>query len=220
MQSQEESEERVQAARRAQEATARAERAERNLREKEQELQQQKRQLQNKTREHQQKTTELEAERNAAKEEVARLRGTDIGCLSVEELKQLKSAQEEGIRRVEEELGRRAAEDAVAETSKYFVCPVSQALMKDPVQAADGHTYERDSIEEWIRRSQADGCTPRSPKTNLPLANTSLTQNLTLKGAICEAVDLELGRRKRARDGAENEGEEGESARTVSRPKR
>ena len=71
-----------------------------------------------------------------------------------------------------------------------------------------------------MRREQAGGRTARSPSTNLPLASTSLTPNRTLKSVICEAVDLELGRGKRARDGAEGEGEGGASARPVSRPRR
>ena len=204
---------------------ARAERAERSLREKEQELQQEKREHQQKTRELQNKTRELDAakgERDAAKAEVARLRGTGIGCLSVEELKQLKSdiksAHEEGTRRVEQELKRREVEKALEETNDLFVCPVSQALMKDPVVAADGYTYERASIEEWIR--QAGGRTPKSPSTNLPLANTSLTPSHTFKSAIFEAVDNELSKRKRAREGAEGEGDGGGSARPASRPRR
>ena len=49
---------------------------------------------------------ELEGERDAAKAEVARLRGTAISRLSAEELKQLKSAHEEGKRRVGRELER------------------------------------------------------------------------------------------------------------------
>ena len=53
----------------------------------------------------------------------------------------------------------------------------------------------------------------------MPLANTSLTPNRTLKSAIFEAVDLELGRRKRAREGAEGEGDGGGSARPASRPR-
>ena len=118
--------------------------------------------------------------------------------------------------------GRRAAVKAVEETNKSFVCPMSHVLMGDPVVAADGYTYERASIEEWIQREQAGGRTARSPSTNLPLANTSLTPNRTLKSVICEAVDLELGRGKRAREGAEGEGagEGGAAARPVSRPRR
>ena len=31
-----------------------------------------------------------------------------------------------------------------------LVCPISHALMTDPVVAADGHSYERREIERWI----------------------------------------------------------------------
>lgn len=31
-----------------------------------------------------------------------------------------------------------------------FVCPISRDVMRDPVQASDGYTYERDAIEAWF----------------------------------------------------------------------
>jgi len=199
-------------------------------------LQQKMRELQQKNEELQQKARETEelrkqrdaanAERDAAKKEgdeakkeLARFRGTGIGHLSAEELQQLRSAQEEGTQRVEKELEQREAGDAVAATNNFFVCPVSQALMKDPVNAADGYIYERASIKKWIRREQAGGRAPRSPSTNLPLENTRLTPSHTLKSAICQALDLELARMKRAREGAEGEGDGGESARPASKPR-
>lgn len=38
-----------------------------------------------------------------------------------------------------------------------LICPISHVLMtNDPVLAADGHTYERAFIEEWIRKQQAE----------------------------------------------------------------
>jgi hypothetical protein len=33
-----------------------------------------------------------------------------------------------------------------------FLCPITRKLMEDPVIAADGHTYSRSAIEEWILR--------------------------------------------------------------------
>lgn len=56
------------------------------------------------------------------------------------------SAHEEGVRRVNEELKRRSAEDAVAATTRLLVCSVSQAMMRDAVQATDGHTYTHTSL--------------------------------------------------------------------------
>ena len=31
-----------------------------------------------------------------------------------------------------------------------FLCPISQEIMRDPVTCADGHSYERASIERWL----------------------------------------------------------------------
>ena len=165
----------------------------------------------------------VQAECDAVKAEAARLRGRDIGNLSEEELEKLKSdiksALEEGMRNVNVEVERRLAAKAIEETNKSYVCPLSHVLMRDPVQAADGYTYERAIIEEWIRRKQAEGSTARSPSTNEPLANTRLMPNHTLKSAICQAVDVELARMKRAREEAEGEGDGGESARPASKPR-
>ena len=47
--------------------------------------------------------------------------------------------------------------------------------MVDPVIAADGHTYERASIEQYIRARVEKGLALRSPITNEPLTHTMLT---------------------------------------------
>ena len=57
----------------------------------------------------------------------------------------------------------------------YFICPITQAPMKNPVVAADGHTYERDSIKKAILVK------PVSPMTNKPLAHTHLVTNHALR---------------------------------------
>ncbi|EKX45487.1 hypothetical protein GUITHDRAFT_53147, partial [Guillardia theta CCMP2712] len=31
-----------------------------------------------------------------------------------------------------------------------FLCPISMEVMKDPVIAMDGHSYERQNIERWL----------------------------------------------------------------------
>ena len=35
---------------------------------------------------------------------------------------------------------------------KGLVCPLSRDIMRDPVICADGHTYDRPSIEFWLNR--------------------------------------------------------------------
>ncbi|XP_035995309.1 WD repeat, SAM and U-box domain-containing protein 1 [Fundulus heteroclitus] len=71
------------------------------------------------------------------------------------------------------------AEQSGSEAPDEFLCPITRELMKDPVIAADGYSYERESIESWIR-----GKTKTSPMTNLPLQTTLLTPNRSLKMAI------------------------------------
>jgi hypothetical protein len=62
-----------------------------------------------------------------------------------------------------------------------FTCPIGMEIMKDPVTAADGHTYERAAIQAWFDQGKHG-----SPKTGLPLPNTDLTPNHNLRQAIEE----------------------------------
>lgn len=51
----------------------------------------------------------------------------------------------------------------------------SRMGMRNPVIAADGHQYERESIEEYIQHRLEKGLELRSPVTNEVLAHTVLT---------------------------------------------
>lgn len=66
-----------------------------------------------------------------------------------------------------------------SDVPNHFLCPITRELMKDPVIAADGYSYERDAIETWIRTPNHS-----SPVYNLPLKNTLLIPNRSLKMAI------------------------------------
>lgn len=61
-------------------------------------------------------------------------------------------------------------------------CWSAQELMKDPVVAADGFTYEREHISKWMATCNL------SPSTGLPLAHTALTPNNVLKNLILSSV--------------------------------
>ena len=50
--------------------------------------------------------------------------------------------------------------------------------MVDPVIAADGHTYERTAVQQWLQQHDA------SPVTHLPLPHKRLVPNLLIKSAI------------------------------------
>ncbi|XP_027624245.1 WD repeat, SAM and U-box domain-containing protein 1 isoform X2 [Tupaia chinensis] len=60
-----------------------------------------------------------------------------------------------------------------------FICPITRELMKDPVIAADGYSYEKEAMENWISKKKRT-----SPMTNLVLPSVVLTPNRTLKMAI------------------------------------
>jgi hypothetical protein len=62
-----------------------------------------------------------------------------------------------------------AAEVAVP---AHFVCPISLDLMRDPVTAPTGITYDRESVEGWLARGNA-----RCPVTGRPLRLADLVPN-------------------------------------------
>ncbi|NXL87794.1 WSDU1 protein, partial [Alectura lathami] len=68
---------------------------------------------------------------------------------------------------------------ASAPVPDEFLCPITRELMKDPVIAADGYSYEKEAMENWISSKRRS-----SPMTNLPLHTLMLTPNRTLKMAI------------------------------------
>ncbi|DBA87161.1 TPA: hypothetical protein ACH3X2_005209 [Trebouxia sp. C0005] len=59
-----------------------------------------------------------------------------------------------------------------------FCCPITQTMMTDPVIAADGRTYERSAMAEWLQ------CHSTSPVTGHPLPRKRLIPNLAAKSAI------------------------------------
>jgi serine/threonine protein kinase len=59
-----------------------------------------------------------------------------------------------------------------------FRCPITGDVMVDPVLCADGHTYERAAILQWLQRCN------RSPVSNAELLNRVLVPNVGLKNTI------------------------------------
>lgn len=64
-----------------------------------------------------------------------------------------------------------------------FVCPITRELMRDPVIAADGHTYDREGIEQWLLQHQT------SPKTGLQMDSKNLIPNITLRKLIRDLAE-------------------------------
>jgi len=63
-----------------------------------------------------------------------------------------------------------------------MLCPISLQLMRQPVVAADGVTYEQREIERWLESSN------RSPATGAPLAHNGLYPNLALRDMIARCA--------------------------------
>jgi len=61
---------------------------------------------------------------------------------------------------------------------KEFYCPITQEIMQNPVIGPDGQTYERQSIEDWLRVHNT------SPVTRAPMQANQLIPNFALKNAI------------------------------------
>lgn len=59
-----------------------------------------------------------------------------------------------------------------------FVCPISNEIFKDPVIAQDGHTYEKQHIQQWLQSHAT------SPMTRQPISSTSLIPNIALRNSI------------------------------------
>lgn len=63
------------------------------------------------------------------------------------------------------------------EAPEFLICPLSYEVMRDPVFTADGHTFERHVIEEWLRDHDTN------PMTNSTMAHKELTPNFAIREA-------------------------------------
>ena len=61
---------------------------------------------------------------------------------------------------------------------KLIQCPITYEIMIDPVITSDGHTYERESIQQWLKENNT------SPITGLDLLNKKMRPNYALKNII------------------------------------
>jgi len=86
---------------------------------------------------------------------------------------------EETKKKLEETIQKKAEliSKLVTESSE-FICPISFELMNDPVITVDGHSYEREYIEDWLKNNNT------SPNTNEILETNKLIPNYALRGLI------------------------------------
>eukprot|EP00041_Stephanoeca_diplocostata_P030523 m.925233 g.925233 ORF g.925233 m.925233 type:complete len:740 (+) comp23773_c0_seq10:155-2374(+) len=124
-------------------------------------------------------------------QQIIRLEKAEIKGLQQEAAKEAKAAAAK-----KKLLEDRSLMDAAdCDIPEEYRCPISSQLIADPVVAADGYTYERDSIAKWLETSD------RSPMTNLKLSSKTLKPNRALKSAIATFV-AELKKKKSHVSGA------------------
>lgn len=61
-------------------------------------------------------------------------------------------------------------------------CPITREVMKDPVVALDGHSYEKEAIKAYFKSAHQ----PKSPLTGLSLSTNDLVDNQALKSMIMD----------------------------------
>lgn len=61
----------------------------------------------------------------------------------------------------------------------HLICPITQALFRNPVICGDGHTYEEDAIVHWWTTNRLT-----SPLTNQPLTSQLLIPNRAIRQAV------------------------------------
>jgi len=69
-----------------------------------------------------------------------------------------------------------------------FYCPISKEIMRDPVIARDGQSYEREKIIAWFLRKNI------SPVTGQILDSTDVISNINLKKLIAEFMQKQKQR--------------------------
>ena len=64
-----------------------------------------------------------------------------------------------------------------------LLCPITQEIMRNPVMAADGHSYDRHAMQTWLGQGRVT-----SPLTNEELASLELYPNHALRAKIQDFV--------------------------------
>ena len=122
----------------------------------------------------------MEPERDSSASTIETGRSTECSRRAVQRLEREVQRQQKVIDQYETQ---RCSYSPTTETSRLhsdlFACPITHEVMRDPVIAADGYSYEREAIQFWF-----DSGNTTSPMTNVRLSHTRLVPNQTLRIAI------------------------------------
>jgi hypothetical protein len=70
-----------------------------------------------------------------------------------------------------------------------YYCPLTGRIMRDPVVAMDGFSYEREAIENWFRENDKSNGEIQSPKTNALIDSSLLIPNINLRILIQQFLE-------------------------------
>jgi hypothetical protein len=136
-----------------------------------------------------------------------RFRGFDINGLDQEELNKIRQEVRSVLGRVDTaELYLEAMRNVELRKCE-FRCVLTQALMKDPVVASDGHLYERETLLEWLNSAEiVNRQLPFASPRGTQFSSRTLMPCHLIRSLIDEAVKEEFEKLKRERDEAGNGG--------------
>ena len=121
-----------------------------------------------------QQEAECEAKQGAAAE-AARLAATEAAAAAWVEAGALERVTDNGGKSGS---SRASGPSEAAEVPDDYVCPIIAEIMTDPVCTADGFTYERTAISDWLRINDT------SPNTGDTLDSKVLYPNISLCSMI------------------------------------
>lgn len=99
----------------------------------------------------------------------------------------------------------------IRELTHDCLCPIKKTLLRNPVVAADGHSYNPKAINRWLQEHGT------SPMTNLPLSSRSLVPNhLAAKFADCLRGEIQNSTDNDSDSDQQQEGSELQSELQVS----
>jgi len=76
------------------------------------------------------------------------------------------------------------------EYPQEFKCPITQDVMRDPVVASDGHSYERNALEKLMNTRYAKSPLTREKLTSVKIPNINLKKRIRdYAEEICEVLD-------------------------------
>jgi len=73
------------------------------------------------------------------------------------------------------------------EDAEDLVCPITQTLFENPVTAEDGHVYEKEAIEKWVKEHHS------SPMTKETM-NSVFFQSRPMRGRVIDFREKRIGK--------------------------